>query len=115
MVRHDVEKLAHTVVSKGLYQSPVIFFGSELGVQRGRVNDVVAVRAARPGIQVWRGVEIVYSKLGQVGYEIYRLRKGEVPVELQPVCGAGCPHPARYHRTDHSGISCPRSGTPSLL
>src|SRR4051812_39392879 len=114
VVGHDIEELAHAVVSERLYQPPVILFASEFGVQRGWVDDVVAVRATGPGFQVRRGVEIADSKLGQVWHEIRRLREGEVTVKLQPVCGAGYPHPARYHTTDQPGSSRPSSVTPSL-
>ena len=61
---------------------------AELGVDRGVVDDVVAVRRAGPRRVDRRGIDMADAEPRQIGHDRGRVVEGEVLVELQPVGGA---------------------------
>ena len=56
VIRHDVEDVSHAVLGKHAAQRRVIVGVTELGIQRGVIDDVVAVCTVRSGFQVRREV-----------------------------------------------------------
>ena len=58
---------------------------TEVGRHRRRVDDVVAVRRPRTGLEHRREVEVADAQIGQVRDEAARRLEGEVGSELEPV------------------------------
>ena len=53
------------------------------------IDDVVAVGAARPRLQIGGGIEMADAEPGQVGRQLGGAVEAEILVELQAVGGAG--------------------------
>jgi hypothetical protein len=68
--------------------------GAEIGlvtqfrVQMPMVHDVVAMTAARPGLQVGRGIDMADAEPREVGRQRRGISEAEAFVELQAVGGA---------------------------
>ena len=62
---------------------------AELRVERAVIDDVVPVRAAGPGLQVRRCVDVRDPQLREVRHDPGRVLKREARVELQSVRGLG--------------------------
>ncbi len=62
---------------------------TDRGVQLVVIGDVVTVQAFRARLKIGRRVAIADSERMQIRHDLARLRKGELPVELQPVGRGG--------------------------
>ena len=60
------------------------------------IDDIVAVLAAGPGLQVGRGVAMRDAELGEVRRDAGGIAKREVGVELEPVGGFRQALPGRH-------------------
>ena len=88
VVRHDVEDQAEAVRAEGGRHGAEVGLAAELGVEAGRVGDVVAVGAAGARREDRRGVDVADAEVGEVGRERGRVGEAEGRGELQPVGGA---------------------------
>ena len=75
----------------------VLFGGADLRVERAVIDDVVAVRAARPGLQVGRRIAVGDAQVVQIGHDRQRVAERESRVKLQAVGRFG-QRPARRPR-----------------
>ena len=82
VVRHDVQHVSHPVRSERVDPAPVVVVGAQVRVQTGRVDDVVAMRAARDRSKVRRRVTIADTKLIQVRSDRRRLCERKLGIEL---------------------------------
>jgi hypothetical protein len=85
VVRNHVNKQAHPALSKRASELDERRHAARLRVDLRVVNDVVAVRAAGPGLQNGRGVAVGDAEVAEVLDERAGLLEGEVAVELKPV------------------------------
>lgn len=88
MIRNKIEDEAEAVQSERVAECDEAVPAADLGVDRGVVDDVVAVLAARPRLQERRGIDVAYPKRRQIRHDLARLREGESRAELQPIGGA---------------------------
>ena len=95
VVGHGVEDLAQPGVAQGGDPGLVVLLGADLGVEAAVVDDVVAVRAAGPGLQVRRGIAVGDAQVAQVGHDGRGVAEGEAGVELEAVGRFGPPRPRR--------------------
>ena len=64
----------------------VVFLArADRGIQLVVIGDVVAVQALRARLKIGRRIAIADPERVQIRHDLARLRKGELPVELQPV------------------------------
>ena len=109
VVGDDVEDHPEPGVAGGARQRLELALAAELLGDRGRVDDVVAVRRARPRLERRRQVEVADAEVAQVRHELARLREAEAAAELEPVGRQQRGHATRRSRTsDREG-----SGTAS--
>ena len=101
VVGDDVEHLPEPRAPQRLRQSRVAGGPAELSVHGARIDDVVAVRAALRGLQVWRAVEMADAERREVVGD--RRRRGEVEagVELDPI---GCAELSRHVSDDRPAV-----------
>ena len=85
MVRHDVEQLPETGRGQPLAEPGVRGRATKLGVQQPVVDHIVAMRAARDGLQIGRAVQVTDTKRGQVAGDGGGVVEGEACVQLDPV------------------------------
>src|SRR5262249_48326393 len=67
VIRNDVEQQAQVARVERPPQRDEILLAAELGIEPGRVDDVVAVRAAGTRSQDRRAVEVRHAEAGEVG------------------------------------------------
>ncbi len=88
VVGHEVEDLAEAVRPErrdhGVERRGV----AELGIEAPMVHDVVAMRAARPRLEIGRGIDVADAEPGEVGRERGGAVEAEPGPELEPVGGA---------------------------
>jgi hypothetical protein len=77
---------------------------SDLGIEPGRIGDVVAVQASRPRLQERRGVAVGDTERVEVVDDRGRVREGELVVELQAV--------RRSRNPRRRGVVTRRDGSP---
>ena len=87
MVGHDVENQPHAVLVQGRDKAVEFFRRSDFRIQRVVVDDVIAVGAARAGLQNWRGIAVADSQGGKIRNQFGGLRESEVLMELQAIRG----------------------------
>ncbi len=75
VVGHDVEDLPHAMRVQRCDEVLVIFRRADLGIERGMVDDVVAVAAARPRLEIGRGIDVADAEVSEVGHEVGGLRE----------------------------------------
>src|SRR5205823_5417400 len=66
-----------------------VLVGADLGVEAGRIDDVVAVQAARARGQKWRRVDVGDSERVEIGDQRGRVAQREMAVELQAISRQG--------------------------
>ena len=103
VVRHDVEQHAEPGCVRGIGERFESGAAAELGIDLGRVDDVVTVPAPEPGGEHGREVQPVDAEVREVRH--HRARGGEIEVgmELEAVRGD--------RRTGHRGASAPSNNT----
>ena len=110
VVRNDVE---HDPEPRRAEPTKLLF-SAEILRDAGRVDDVVAVRRARPSLQRGRQVEVRDAEVAEVGDELARLPEAEAGPELEPVGGAQVSrhYPTRRSTTSErpSTATTPRAG-----
>jgi hypothetical protein len=85
MIRHDVDDQPHAVLAQLCDQSLELFLGAQLGIQARVIGDVVAMRAARPGLEDRRGIDMADAEPLQVRHDARGVGEGEFAIELQPI------------------------------
>ena len=85
MVRHDVDDVPEAVRLQGTTKGVIVGLGTQLGVERAVVADVVAVETAGVGLEIWRAIALGHAKLGEVRNQIPRGGETEAAMELQAV------------------------------
>src|SRR5277367_2633782 len=79
MVRNEIEDQAEVVLLQRLAQSFKAGLAAELRIELGMVDDVVAMGAALPRLQEWRGVDMADAETFQIGDD----RRGGVEIEIR--------------------------------
>ena len=89
VVRDEIEHLSHPV--RVQLRDPRVVFRArtDRGIQLVVIGDVVAVQAFGARLKIRRRITIADPERVQIRHDLARLRKGELPVELQPVGRAG--------------------------
>ncbi len=96
VVGDDVDHLAEAVALQGGHEAGVGVGTAQLRVDLGVVHHVIAVGAARGGLQVGRQVDVAHAQGGQIGHHRRRFVESEARPQLQPVGRArGVTHPKR--------------------
>jgi hypothetical protein len=85
VVRHDVEHEAHIVGAQAGDERGQVRLAPALGVELGRVDDVVPVGAAAPRPQQRRAVDVRDAERREVVDDLGGGGEGEAGVPLQPV------------------------------
>jgi hypothetical protein len=85
VIGDDVEQVAHPMRAEGVDEAAVVLIGADLRVERRRVGDVIAVRAAWHGLQVRRAVAVGNPQCREVRYERCGVEEREAGVELEAV------------------------------
>jgi len=73
------------VLAQGFYQLVQFPFGADLRVDRVVVDDVVAVRAARPRLEERRCVEMADPQPREIRHQLDRIGEAELGVELEAI------------------------------
>lgn len=89
MVRDDVQDEPETVFARRTGQPPQTLLAAQLVPYPGGVDDVIAVRRPRYGLQHRRQMQMRDAEPGDVRDRCRGGREREVRLELQPVCGGG--------------------------
>ena len=93
VVRDDVQDHTQAGLVGGLAHGAELGLAPELLRDPGRVDDVVAVRRARPRLERGREVEMRHAELAEIGQrELARRTEAELLGELQPVRAAEVRH-----------------------
>ena len=100
VVRDHVEHPAHAALEQPRDHSPVCRLVADLGVDPAVVEDVVAVRAARPGMEEGGEVAVGDPQVGQVIDDPDDVVEPEALVELEPVGGPGAAERGSRPRAD---------------
>ena len=87
VVRHHVHEQAHAARAQRGRQRVEILVGADLRVQARRIDDVVAVQAARARGQKRRGVDVGDAERVEIGDQRRRVAQREVAIELKPIGG----------------------------
>ena len=96
VIGHGVQNLAHRAAVQGLDHRPIIVLAAQLGVQLRVIDDGIAVRASRAGLQVGRGVEVADAEFVQVRHDAGRIAERHFPrLELKAVGRRGMTTTAR--------------------
>ena len=85
MIGHDVQDQPQAVLAERLQPGVVLLGGPDLGVEQRVIGDVVAVRAARRGLEIGRGVAVGDAQVGQVGDDRRGVAEGEAGMELEAI------------------------------
>lgn len=85
VVGHDIQQAAEAVRQQGIAQRGMAGLVADFRVQLRGIDHVVAVRAARGGLEVGRAVEMADAQCVQVGHGGGHVREGVVLVELYAV------------------------------
>ena len=89
VVRDEIDDLSHAVRVQISDPGVVFLARADGGVQLVVIGDVVTVQALRARLEIGRRIAIADAKRVKIRNNLPRLRKGELPVELQPVGGSG--------------------------
>ena len=92
VVGHHVEDMSHAVLAQPLDEALEIFRAADLGVERVVIDDVVAVRAARPRAEIRRAIHVAHAETRQIRDERGRIGKSEAAVQLQAIGAARNAH-----------------------
>ncbi len=85
VVGHEIEDEAELVLLERRRQPREALFAAEFGIEPVVIDDVVAVRRARPRLQERRGVEVADAEFFEIGHERGGVVEAEILGELQPV------------------------------
>ncbi len=89
VVRDDVHHQAEPVLARGARQRPQPLLAAQLLAHARVVDDVVAVRRARHGLQDGGQVQVRDAERGQVRHDGRGCSERELGLQLQPVRGRG--------------------------
>ncbi len=89
VVRDDVHHQAEPVLPRGARQGPQPLLAAQLLAHATVVDDVVAVRRTRHGLQDGGEMQVRDAERGQVRHHGRRGPEGELGLQLQPVRGRG--------------------------
>ena len=89
VVGHDVHQQLQVMPVERGAEILEIGLGADLRVDLARVDHVVAMRAAGPGLQEGRGIHMADAQALEVGQQGLGLLEAQAGVQLQPVGGAG--------------------------
>ena len=89
MVRHEIQHLLQPVPGERRIHPVERSLIPQLGVERVMIDDVVAVGAARPRLEIGGGIEMADAEPGQVGRQLGGTVEAEILVKLQAIGGAG--------------------------
>ena len=87
VVGNDVQDLAEAEFSETRAETLMGFFASEFLIYGLMIDDVVAVHAARSGLQVGRAVHMRDTQGLEIGRDLDGVVECEAGVQLQPVSG----------------------------
>jgi hypothetical protein len=88
VVGHDVEDQPDADAARGGGQRVELALAAELVRELAGIDDVVAVRGARPRLERRRQVQVADAEIAQVRQQLARLREPHGAAELEPVCRA---------------------------
>src|ERR1019366_7650297 len=110
MVGHEVQDLAEAGCGERRRHVTVILFGAEFGIEQEMIGDVVAVGAARTGLEVGRSIDVTNPEFGEVRRKSGCILEAKAGMKLQPVGGAGHHRGVSTdQRTDHGPRASPQS------
>ena len=89
VVRDEIDDLSHLARVKIGDPGIVIGARADRRVELVVIGDVVAVQAFRARLKIRRRVTIADPERVEIRHDFPRLRKGELPIELQPVGRGG--------------------------
>ena len=92
VVGDDIEHDAHAPCGEIPVQRLEVGLGAQLGIERVRIDDIVAVGAAPPRAEHRRAMEMADAQPAQVRNELADPGQRKAGVELQPVGGAELGH-----------------------
>src|SRR5260370_37885182 len=104
VVGHEIEHLTETAVAKRRHHVTECRLVAELRVELAMVYDVIPVSAARPRLQVGRGIDVADAQPRQIGSEVCGIPETEALAELQ----AGGPPRDRRCTALRPGFALPR-------
>lgn len=87
MVRYEVQDQAEIVLAQGIAQAGECFLAAKFGIELAVIDDVIAMGAARPGLEKGRGVEMRNAELLQIWHQRRSVIEGEFLGELQAIGG----------------------------
>ena len=111
MVRHEIQHLLQPVLGERRIHPVERSLIPQLGVERVMIDDVVAVGAARPRLEIGGGIEMADAEPGKVGGQLGGAVEAEILVELQAVGGAG--NDGRHVTVSPSGVGV--GGLPAMI
>ena len=88
VVGHDVEDQAEPVLVERPVEQHEAFLAAELGIEPGRIDDIVAVGRSRRCRERRRQINVAHPQSPQIGRQGRRAREIHVAAELQSVGGA---------------------------
>src|SRR6185295_8122345 len=91
MVGNYIENLPHAMSNQRISEVPIITFRSEIRVQGGRIDDVIAVWTSWHCRQVRGAIAICNAQGMEVRYDPHGIDECEGTVELKPIGGGGNP------------------------
>jgi hypothetical protein len=107
VVGDDIKDNAQTCACSGSYQPAPCRFPSQLGAHSGVIDDVIAMRRARCGLQEGREVEMADAQVLQIRYDGRSPVQTQIRPQLEPV-GASyrslsrCFCPGQPYTSDYS-------------
>ena len=79
VIGHNVDQLAQFQIRQFAAESIECLFAAEFLVDAGMIDDVIAMRASRSSLQVWRAVQMIDSERLKIG--------GKFPSGIEPKLG----------------------------
>ncbi len=87
VIGNDVLQPAHAQATQLLGHRVEIFGRAQFSIEAERVNDVVSMHAAGPGLENRRGIKVRDTELVKIGNERLGIREAKSFVKLQPIGG----------------------------
>jgi hypothetical protein len=85
VVGHEIQNLPQPVSVQGVAEGDERRLVADLRVEGIVVDDIVAVHAAGPGLEVGRGIDVAHAEALKIWSHAFGIRKGKVFVELQAI------------------------------
>src|SRR5262249_23476592 len=85
VIGNDVEDVPHPLFAQRGREGGVTGLVADLGIERAMIDDVVAVLAAGPCLQVGRGVAVRDPEIVQVRHQRSGIAEAELAVQLESI------------------------------